>query len=146
MRFCLALAALTSSMLAQGVVPPFRISQINPLPGLSAPGIPGSSVQQVNMIHLPSDPLNVFLCSATSVGLPPAFGGVGGSDLVTGSYDVLTDTFTPNIEAAALNTAGTEFGMMIHHSGLHAVFDRLPGPPPLAVRPPTGQPWQLIAP
>ena len=146
MRSCLALAVLTATpLIAQGVVPPFPISQTNPLPSLSAPNVPGSSVQQVNMIHLPSDPPNVYLCSATSVGLPAAFGGVGGSDLVTGSYDVIADTFTPNSEAAALNTAGTEFGMMIDHSGLFAVFDRLPGPPHLASRAATGQPWQHVA-
>src|SRR5690606_3950202 len=71
-------------------------------------------------------------------------GGVGGTDLLTGSYDVLTDTFTPNTEAAALNTTGTEFGMMLHHSGLYAVFDRLPGLPWLAARPAVGQPWTIV--
>ncbi|HLU40211.1 MAG TPA: hypothetical protein VK081_12565 [Planctomycetota bacterium] len=106
--------------------------------------MPGSNVQQVHMIHLPSDPPNVFYCALTVSGLQATFGGVGGTDLLTGSYDVLTDTFTPNTEAAALNTTGTEFGMMLHHSGLYAVFDRLPGLPWLAARPAVGQPWTIV--
>jgi hypothetical protein len=97
------------------------------------------------MIHLPTDPPNVFLCGATvGAGLPPALGGVGGSDVVSGSYDVLADVFTPNGEAAALNTGGTEFGLMLHHTGLFAVIDRLPGQPWLASRTAIGQPWQIV--
>jgi hypothetical protein len=143
MRACFLFPALAAALAAQGAVPPYRLGVTNPMPGLSAPNIPGSSVQQVHMLHYAGDPTNVFRCSMTVTSLPSNYGGVGGSDLVTGTYDVLTDTFTPNAEAAALNTAGTEFGLVQHHSGLFAMFDRLPGPPQLAFRTGLNQPWQL---
>jgi hypothetical protein len=139
------LLALAPSLVAQGVVPPFQIGSTNPLPGIGATALPVTSVQQIHAIHLPSDPPQVFLCGITATGLAPANGGVGGQDLLTGRYDALTDTFTPDNDAAALNTSGTEFGMMIHSSGLYAVFDRLPGPPQLATRPNLNSPWQWVA-
>jgi hypothetical protein len=139
-----ALFAVSAALAAQGLVPPYRVSITNPLPGLSVPRVPGSNVQQVHFVHLPNDPPNVYLCSMTVAALPAGFGGVGGTDLLTGRYDALTDTFTPNNEAAALNTAGTEFGLMVHHTGLHAVFDRLPGQPWLASRAALGMPWQIV--
>lgn len=146
MRFpsLLAALALCTPLCAQGEVPPPQIGQTNPLPGLKPPAIPGTNVQQVHMIHLPGDAPNVFHTALTVAGLPAANGGVGGTDLLTGKYDVLTDTFTPNTEAAALNAAGTEFGLMFHHTGLHAVYDRLPGPPILAKRASLGSPWQVV--
>lgn len=133
---------LSASLLAQGAVPPFEILQTNPLPGLSPPlgSVGVAQVQQVCLIHLPSDPPSVYQCGLTVTSLF-SYGGVGGSDLLAGTYDVTTDTFTPNSEAAALNTAGTEFGLQIHRSGLLAVFDRLPGPPHLATRTAVGLPW-----
>lgn len=141
----LALPISCGVLLAQGVIPPVQLGQINPLPGLSTPNVPAARVEQVHLIHLPADPPNVFLVGMTAVGLPPTSGGMGSGDLITGSYDVLTDTFTPNNDAAALNTTSYEFGMMIHHTGLHAVFDRLPGLPWLAARSAIGQPWQIVA-
>lgn len=132
------------ALLAQGVVPPVQINQVNPLPGLSTPAVPAASVQQVHTVHLPTDPPNVFYVAMTVTGLGAANGGVGSSDLLTGRYDVLTDTFTPNNDAAALNTASQEFGLMVHSSGLFASFDRLPGAPWLASRPALGQPWQIV--
>ncbi|MEZ5964898.1 MAG: hypothetical protein R3F56_13745 [Planctomycetota bacterium] len=138
------LSLLVAPLCAQGVVPPYQVSTTNPLPGLSVPAVPGTNVQQVHFVHLPSDPPNVFLCGLTVAGLGAGFGGAGGSDLLSGSYDVLTDTFTPNTEAAALNTTGTEFGLTIHHTGLYAVFDRLPGQPWLASRAAVGMPWSIV--
>ncbi|MCC6785534.1 MAG: hypothetical protein IT457_21965 [Planctomycetes bacterium] len=146
---CLLIAAslaACSSLVAQGVVPPYALATLNPFPGLSAGPIPGSSVQQVNFIHLPSDPPNVFVASFTVTALPAANGGVGGLDVLMGRYDVLSDTFTPSTEAAAFNTSGTEFGLMLHPSGLHAVVDRLPGPPILAARPNLTSPFTVIGP
>lgn len=149
-RFSIALLALCSSLLsasalgAQGVVPPFRLNITNPQPGLSTPAIPGTNVQQVYLVHLPSDPPNVYLGALTVAGLSAGFGGVGSTDLLAGRYDVLTDVFTPNSEAAALNTTGTEFGLMYHHTGLHAVFDKLPGQPWLAARAALNSPWQIV--
>jgi hypothetical protein len=140
----LAFCALGASLIAQGVVPPLVTSVVNPFPGLGAGPVPATDVQQVNFVHLPTDPSNVFYCGMTGTALSPSFGGVGGTDVLCGSYDVLTDTFTPNNDAAALNTTGTEFGLTIHSSGLLAVFDRLPGAPWLASRPALGQPWQIV--
>lgn len=125
-------ALLANPLLAQGVVPPFTVSVTNPLPGLSVPNVPGTNVQQVHMVHLPADPPNVFLCGMTAAGLPATFGGAGGSDVLAGKFDVLTNVFTATAEAGALNTTGTEFGLMFHHTGNYAVFDRLPGLPWLA--------------
>lgn len=140
----LALCALAASLIGQGIVPPLVTNTVNPIAGIAAGPVPANDVQQVHFVHLPTDPPNVFYCGLTGNLLSASFGGVGGTDVVCGSYDVLTDTFTPNNDAAALNTAGTEFGLTIHSSGLLAVFDRLPGAPWLASRTALGQPWQIV--
>ncbi|MFO1078868.1 MAG: hypothetical protein U1E73_14190 [Planctomycetota bacterium] len=134
-----------ASLLAQGVVPPLVDTVTNPWPGIASGPVPAGDVQQVHFVHLPTDPPNVFYCGVTSTSLSGTYGGVGGSDVLCGSYDVLTDTFTPNSHAAALNTSGTEFGLTIHSSGLLAVFDRLPGLPWLASRSALNAPWQIVA-
>ena len=148
MRCLVSFAALLLSALAtaQGAVPPYTITVTNPFPGLSVPNVPGTDIQQVNFIHLAGDPTNLFRFSMTCSALSGTYGGVGGTDVVTGTYDCLTNVLTPNNEAAALNTSGTEFGLMVHHSGLYAVLDRLPGPPQFAYRTALGQPWQLRGP
>lgn len=148
MRFPSALlaATLAAPVLAQGVLPPFKLGVLNPKPGLSVPNIPGTDIQQVHLVHVLGDLPNVYLCAATISNLSATYGGMGGTDVVTGKYDVLTDRFTPNAEAAALNTTGTEFGLMLHHTGLAAVFDRLPGLPWLATRTALGQPWTIAGP
>ena len=147
--FTLLFASLSTTLLGQGVMPPFQVSQVNPLPGLNAGSVPGIEVSHVHMVHLPGDPPSVFYCAAQVTGLPAAYGGVGGSDFVCGSYDVLMDTFTPNSDAAALNTGGVETLMKLHHTGLFAVFNRifassLFAEAWLASRPATGHPWQII--
>ncbi|MCA8978272.1 MAG: hypothetical protein KDC98_26325, partial [Planctomycetes bacterium] len=149
MRHLLASLTFIPAILpAQGVVPPLENGQIYSLTGLSSSGMPAASVGFVHMIHLPGDPANVFYCSACVQGLSPAYGGAGGDDIVCGSYDVLTDLFTPNLEAAALNTYEGEGGLMLHHSGLYAVFDRVArhvtGSAWLAGRSAIGQPWHII--
>ncbi len=141
--FCFAMPTL---LVGQGVVPPFTIQQQNTHASLCTPAVPGTGVQQVHMVHLPSDPPQVFLCGLTISGLPAANGGVGGTDLLSGKYDALTDTFTPDLDAAALNASGTEFGLTFHPNGLHCVFDRLPGPPQLASRPNTNSPFVMVGP
>ena len=149
MRYCLPVSCLlfTGALLAQGAVSPFQLLQTNPHPGLNPPAVPATSVVQVNMTHLPSDPANLFRCSMSTLGLLATNGGMGSYDLLTGSYDVTTDTFTPDMEAAGLNTAaGLEFGLMVHSSGLWAVFDRINEPPHLASRPAIGQPWVDVGP
>lgn len=139
-------AGLSAALPGQGVVPPIRIGPQSPQPGLNPGSVPAASVRHVHMVHLPGDPPNVFYCAATVTGLSGALGGAGNTDLLCGSYDVLTDTFTPNNEAAALNSTMREFAMTVHHSGLHAVFDRLTFWPWLARRTAVGQPWQIVGP
>jgi hypothetical protein len=113
------------------------------LPGLSAPAIPGTAVHQVHTLHLPGDPPNVYMTALTVDGLQPGSGGVGSLDLLTGKYDVLTDTFTPDNFASSLNSSGIEFGLSFYHDGLVAVWDINNGPPPqLATRPNLTSPWQ----
>jgi len=152
MRFLLALlyVAPLAPLLGQGVVPPFQLGQVHPLPGLNAGSVPASEVHLVHMVHLPGDPPSVFYCAAAVAGLSPAYGGVGGfNDLLCGSYDVLTDTFIPNNEAAALNTIANDVNMSLHHTGLFAVFERgfassLMAEAWLVSRPAIGQPWQIV--
>lgn len=147
MRLFLAIltTGLSVALPAQGVVAPVQLGQINPVPGLDAGGVPGTRVMHVHMIHLPGSPPNVFYCAATVEGLGgwPNLGPAGGWDFVCGDYDVLTDTFTPNAEAAALNGPANEYGLSMHHSGLFAVFTDGSGNVKLASRIATGQPWQL---
>src|SRR3990172_10926690 len=141
LRHPLCFVSLTTSLMAQGVVPPFQTGQVNPLPGLSAGSLLVGDVTQVHLIHLPNDPPSVFYCALT---VRATFSPNSNLDLLCGSYDVLTDTFTPNNEAAALNTTGREIGMTVHHSGLLAVFGRVNGWAWLASRPAIGQPWQVV--
>lgn len=134
---------LPASLVGQGVVPPFQLGQVHPLPGLNAGPIPGSEVRHVHMVHLPGDPPNVFYCSLTVVGLSPS---ATDSELLCGSYDVLTDTFTPNNDANALNTGQDEHGLMVHHSGRFAVFDRRgTGLAWLASRSAAAPGWQTVS-
>lgn len=144
LRRLMILAGLTSALSAQGLVPPFQMAQSNRPLGLNAGAVPGIEVRHVDLVHLPGSPPNVFYGSLTVLLLPPAFGGVARMDLLCGTYDVSTDTFTPNMDAAALNTSASEWGMRVHRSGLLAVFDRLNGWPWLAARPALGQPWQVV--
>lgn len=149
MRFLLALlfTSISATLSGQGVVPPFRIGQVSPLPGLNAGSLPGGgSVYHVHMVHLPGDPPSVSYCAVTLLGLPSSYGGAGNFDFLCGRYDVLTDTFTPNTDAAPLNTPGDERSLMLHHSGLFAVFDRPVGAAWLASRSAIGQPWQPVGP
>ena len=92
LRLTLLFASLSTTLSGQGVVPPFQVGQVNPLPGLNAGSVPAASVGSVHMIHLPGDPPNVFYCAASVTGLSATYGGAGNCDLVCGSYDVLTDT------------------------------------------------------
>ena len=145
MRLILCSALLASALAAQGAVPPYVLQVTNPHPNLSAPVIPGTAIEQIHMIHLPTDPPNVFLCGMTIQSLPVALGGVGSRDLLTGKYDAVTDTFTPDANAAALNTTNYEFGLTLHHSGLWATFDDYTTVGvSLAKRASVGAPWTLV--
>ena len=124
-RSLLSISLLATGLYAQGLVPPATLRTIQKQAGLCTPAVPGSGVQQVHVVKLPGDPAGTYTVGLTVTALPPGNGGVGGSDALTGKYDVFTDTFTPDLHAAAVNSTGTEFGFMIHSNGLVAVVDRL---------------------
>lgn len=132
-RFAACLVGVTGTAFAQGVVPPLQVGQSSALPGLNAFG----PVLDVDLVHQPGDPPNVFYCALT------LRISASNYDLLCGSYDVLSDTFTPNNDAAALNTSAQEIGLRFHHSGLLAIFDRAQWAW-LASRPAVGQPWQIV--
>jgi hypothetical protein len=124
-RSLLCLSLLATGLHAQGLVPPATLRPIQKQNGLSVPAVPGQETQQIHMVRLPGDPPGTYTVALTVLNLPAANGGAGGQDILTGKYDALTDTFTPDTLAAGVNTTGTEFGFMIHSNGLVAVVDRL---------------------
>lgn len=145
--FTAAILTLPITLTAQGSVPPYVLNITNPLATLSPLGIAATTVEQINFVHLPGDPPNVYLAGMTCTGLAAANGGAGGWDVLSGKYDVLTDTFTPNNEAASLNTSGTEWGLTFYHTGLYATFDTLNNNPPmLATRTSLTAPWTVVGP
>lgn len=141
---CLVMGA--SAGRAQGIVPPFRLGLINPIPGLGSAPIGVASVSNASFARLPGLSPGMFYASLTVTGLPPAMGGVGWSDLLCGYYDAAADIFTPNSDAAGLNTATHDQFMSVYHNGLLAVFDRYGSFPLLASRTSVSQPWQVVGP
>jgi hypothetical protein len=121
------IAAAAISLSAQAQVGPGVISPSAPSPDLtfSTGGqVPASGVAQVSHVVLPKDAAGVWTTCMSVTGLSATYGSAGGYDLLLGSYDRNTGTYTPNNLAAALNSSGTEFGLMLDPTGLHAVFDR----------------------
>ena len=116
--------ALGSRAVGQGSVPPGTLRGMQRTVGLNPPAVPGANVHQVHMVQLPGDPDGTYTCALTVGSLPAANGGVGGNDILTGKYDALNDTFTPDLHAAGLNGSVNDFGFMFHHSGLIATWDR----------------------
>src|SRR5687768_7428058 len=143
-RLAVGVVVFASASVAQGVVPPSSSQIVLPLPGVSS-AIGGVTVWSAHFVHLPGSPPNVFYGAFTVGALPGSLGAAGGQDFVCGDYDVLTDTFTPTAEAAALNSPGHETQISLHHSGLLAAFSRGVGFPWLARRAAIGQPWQVVA-
>jgi hypothetical protein len=123
----LAVAVSTSRVEAQGSVPPAILSGYVKSVGLNPPGTPGASVEQIYMSQLPGDSGSIYTCALTVTALPAANGGAGAQDIVTGKYSVYTDTFTPDLLAAGVNSASRDSGFVFHSSGLIAVWER-PGP------------------
>jgi hypothetical protein len=124
-RSLLSLSLLATGLNAQGLVPRATLRAIQKHPALCTPAVPATDTQQIHMVRLPGDPAGTYTVALTVTGLSAANGGVGGMDILTGKYDALADVFTPDLHAAAVNSAGTEFGFMIHSNGLVAVIDRL---------------------
>lgn len=123
-RGALAAAAILSPILAQGVVGPTVLGGPYHPAGLSPGQVPAAEVLQVQLARLPGDPLGTWTVAMTVVGLSPAWGGQGGSDLLIGRYDPVAENFLPTLVAAQCNTPGTEFGAMLDSRGLELVFER----------------------
>ena len=90
-------------------------------PGLDTTGI-GNGVTQVQQFYLrphASLPRGTFYTVLTVVG----GGGPGGSDLMTGTYDLLTNTFTANTDAMGLSTSGAEFQGSVSHDLRVLIWD-----------------------
>ena len=98
-------------------------------------------MNQLHLVQLPGDPNGTYTCALTVTALPAANGGVGGQDIVTGKYDALNDTFTPDLLAAGVNSASVDFGFMFHHSGLIAVWERTGPTIEVATRPNLTSAW-----
>lgn len=121
-----ALAAFAQAQVAPGEISPSTASTV--FTSGTGGNVPGQGFGQINLLRLPGDAPGTWTACLTMLsGLPAANGGVGSYDLLMGKYDAVNGTFTPNLEAAALNSSGVEFGLMLDTTGLHAVFDRATG-------------------
>ncbi|MEZ5990174.1 MAG: hypothetical protein R3F30_13860 [Planctomycetota bacterium] len=85
--------------------------------------VPMAAAVQISNFTLPGDGVGVFTTCITGTSLPTTYGGAGGYDLLIGTWDRNTGKYTPTSEAAALNTTGTEFGLMIDPTGRYCVYD-----------------------
>lgn len=117
-------AACVPSLASQGVVGPTLLGPSFQPAGLNPPQVPATAVLQVQLVKLSGDPAGTWTAAMTVQGLSAAFGGQGGSDLLIGRYNALSDTFVPGLGAAACNTPGNEFGAMLDARGLSIVFER----------------------
>lgn len=140
---CLLPAAALS---AQGAVGPSTITALQNTVTLSATALQVIAVKSFSAIQLPNDPPGVFYVGITALGLPAARGGAGNNDLLTGRYDSVQSTFTEDLFAAGLNTAGNEFCMSLHASGLYAVTDRNGGGTTIGIarRPDLNSPFTYV--
>ncbi len=114
---------LASGAMAQGNVVPPHLTKFGKDPIFNAPNIPGTTFSQINMIPYPGKPGKFIVAITVASGLPAANGGVGGSDLLMGVYDAAKKQFTPDKNAAFINSSKSEFGLTLHHSGLYAYME-----------------------
>ncbi len=114
---------LSTGICAQGLVAPPKLSKFAKDPLFNAPNVPGKTFSQIHIIPYPGKPGKYIVGMTVNSGLPGSWGGKGGSDLLTGVYDIRTNKFTPDKKAAALNSSRSEFGLTLHHSGLLAYFE-----------------------
>ena len=115
------LCALGAAGASAQVVPP-QLTTFAQDKIFTAANLPGAGHHQIHMIPYPNQP-GSFIVALTADNLPTANGGLGGYDLVTGVFDAVKQTFTPDLHAAGLNGAQNEFGLMLYHDGLLAVYE-----------------------
>ena len=116
-------AFLAAGAMAQGNVVPPHLNKFGKDPIFNAPTIPGTTFSQINMIPYPGQPGKFIVGITVASGLPTANGGVGGADFLMGVYDAAKKQFTPDKNAAFLNSGKSEFGLTFHHSGLYAYME-----------------------
>ena len=119
----LLLFLLSTGICAQGLVAPPKLGKFAKDPLFNAPNVPGKTFSQIHIIPYPGKPGKYIVGMTVNSGLPGAWGGKGGSDLLCGVYDIRTDKFTPDKNAAFLNSSRTEFGLTLYHDGLLAYFE-----------------------
>ena len=146
MRFlphaAVAAALLLSAGLVGQQVPPFELGTVDPVPGLSPATLGVATVEQIHLEQDPSLPLGLWRAAVTVTGLPAARGGAGGHDVLSGTYDPILDIFTPDLDAAAFNTPGNEFGLTFSTDCRFACCDDLTsGGVKLGKRASTSQPF-----
>lgn len=136
---------LAAAGAAQGNVGPGEWHATRAAVGLSPASLGVNGVHQVHMTRLLEDPAGMWRCALTVDGLPLSRGGRGGLDLLSGAYDPAADRFVADGHAAPLNTAGDEFGLMLHAEGLLAAFERA-GQVVIARRADVAAPWNALGP
>ena len=134
---------LAAAGAAQGSVGPGEWDATRAAAGLSPASLGVNGVHQVHMVRLLEDPAGMWRCALTVDGLPLSRGGRGGLDLLSGLYDPAADRFVADGHAAPLNTAGDEFGLMLHAEGLLAAFERA-GQVVIARRADVTTPWNAL--
>ncbi len=137
---------LAGGAFAQGQVPPPQLNKFAKDAIFNSPNVPGTTFSQIHIIPYPGQAGKYLVAMTVNTGLPSQWGGVGGSDLLTGVYDAKTNKFTPDKNAAFLNGAKSEFGLTLYHNGLIAYFESDSGgaySPYLATRTSLNQPFKV---
>ncbi len=137
---------LAAGAFAQGQVVPPKLTAFAKDAIFNSPNVPGTTFSQIHIIPYPGQMGKYIVAITVNSGLPQSWGGVGGSDLLTGVYDVKTNKFTPDKNAAFLNGSKAEFGLTLYHNGLIAFFESSSAgtySPYLATRTSLNQPFKV---
>lgn len=125
----LLLAGLLSAQAAPGKFRAEKGNNYFKVTTTSAAGnIPFGAIDQTFHIQLPGNKPGVYTTCMSGTSLASTAGGVGGEDVWIGVWDRTTGKVISTAQAKALNTTGTEFGLMLDPTGRYAVFDRASGP------------------
>lgn len=123
-RSPLVLLALATALPGQGFAPPSTLRAAAPTLAFDPANLPLDTVEQIHLVRLEHDSGSMRTVALTCRGLALSMGGVGGRDLVSGQVDIALEQLSLDGLAAPLNTPADEFGLMVHHTGLLAVFER----------------------